>query len=179
MVNRSFILGQPPIPMNPPLSEALYNPRAARGRNMPVQRKVFRIEQMHPIARPAAVVAGGAVAGPHQQDILAELKALRDLIERRTAGGRVTDDGAGEPNGLRQLRDNTDMIYRALCRTKQEVAALYAGAFSAAGQPRATRELDAVVDGTEGATRQILAAAEDIEEAANTLSASLKRAQEQ
>ena len=146
---------------------------------MPVQRKVFRIEQMHPIARPAAVVAGGAVAGPHQQDLLAELKALRDLIERRTAGGRVTDDGAGEPDGLRQLRDNTDMIHRALCRTKQEVAALYAGAFSAAGRPRATRELDAVVDGTECATRQILDAAEDIEEAANTLSASLKREQEQ
>ena len=42
-----------------------------------------------------------------------------------------------------------------------------------------TRELDAVVESAERATRQILGAAEDIEDAANTLSASLKRQQEQ
>ena len=153
---------------------------------MPAQRKFFRIEQMHPTA---AVVTGVAVSGRHehdifahevfQRDVLAELKALRDLIEQRTGGGLVPDAGAGEPSGLRQLRDNTDTIHRALCRTKQEVAALYAGAFSGAGRPRATRELDAVVDGAERATRQILDAAEDIEEAANTLSASLKHTQEQ
>jgi chemotaxis protein CheZ len=151
---------------------------------MPAQRKLFRIEQIHPITMPAALVAGGAVAGPHYQDVferdvLAELKTLRDLIERRTGGGHVLDASTGEPSGPHQLRDNTDTIHRALSRTKQEVAALYAGAFSDAGRPRATRELDAVVDGTERATRQILDAAEDIEEAANTLSASLKHAQEQ
>ena len=47
------------------------------------------------------------------------------------------------------------------------------------GKPRATRELDAVVDGTERATQQILDAAEVIEEAANSLSASVKQEQEQ
>jgi chemotaxis protein CheZ len=44
---------------------------------------------------------------------------------------------------------------------------------------RVTRELDAVVESAEQATEQILSAAEDIEDAANTLSASLKREQEQ
>ena len=146
---------------------------------MPVQRKVFRIEQMHPIATAGAITAGEAVSAPPSQEIVAELKALRDLIERQTGGAHGPDAGTGEPSGLRQLRDNTDIIHRALCRTKAEVATLYAGTFSAAGQPRATRELDAVVDGTESATRRILAAAEVIEEAANTLSASLKREQEQ
>jgi chemotaxis protein CheZ len=42
-----------------------------------------------------------------------------------------------------------------------------------------TRELDAVAESAERATQQILTAAEDIEDAANTLSASLKRQQEQ
>ena len=42
-----------------------------------------------------------------------------------------------------------------------------------------TRELDAVVESAERATQQILGAAEDIEDAANTLSASLQRQQEQ
>jgi chemotaxis protein CheZ len=151
---------------------------------MPVQRRVFRIEQMHSVARPSAVVAGAAAAGPQQPDIsqpdvLAELKALRDLIERRTGGGRAPDADAAEPNGLRQLRDNTDTIHQALSRTKQEIATLYAGAFCDAGRPRATRELDAVAEGAERATQQILDAAEDIEEATNTLSASLKHEQEQ
>ena len=146
---------------------------------MPVRRKVFRIEQMHPIATAGAITAGEAVSAPHSREIVAELKALRDLIERQTGGAHGPDAGTGEPSGLRQLRDNTDIIHRALCRTKAEVATLYAGTFSAAGRSRATRELDAVVDGTESATRRILAAAEIIEEAANTLSASLKREQEQ
>jgi chemotaxis protein CheZ len=153
---------------------------------MPVQRKIFRIEQVHPVA---AVGAGAVVPDLPQREVferevferevLAELKALRDLIEQRTGSGRVPYAGAGDPSGLRQLRDNTGTIHRALNRTKQEILALYAGAFSDAGESRATRELDAVVDSTERATRRILDAAEDIEEAANTLSASLKHTQEQ
>ena len=61
----------------------------------------------------------------------------------------------------------------------QELASLHFGAFGAEGHGRASRELDAVVDSTERATQQILEAAESIDEAANTLSASLKQEQEQ
>jgi len=61
----------------------------------------------------------------------------------------------------------------------QELASLHFGAFAEAGQGRASRELDAVVDSTERATQHILEAAESIDEAANTLSASLKHDQEQ
>jgi chemotaxis protein CheZ len=60
----------------------------------------------------------------------------------------------------------------------QELASLHFGAFADAGEGRASRELDAVVDSTERATQQILEAAEGIDEAANTLSASLKQEQE-
>jgi chemotaxis protein CheZ len=152
---------------------------------MPVQRKVFRIEQMNAAAAPsqAATVPGtasnGAASGLHQHDILTELKALRDLIERQTAVVPPINAGQFGAGGLRQLKDETDSIQRAISRTKQEIATLHFGAFNSDGQARATQELDAVVDGTERATQQILEAAEVIEEAANTLSASVKLEQDQ
>jgi chemotaxis protein CheZ len=54
---------------------------------------------------------------------------------------------------------------------------LHSGAF-AEGAARASRELDAVVQSTERATQQILDAAEGIDEAANTLSATLRHEHE-
>jgi chemotaxis protein CheZ len=142
---------------------------------MPIQRKVFRIEQASPVNMTAGMLED--VSPAERQEILAELKALHDLLERRSS----TSNGTAEPpasDDLRQLKSDTDAIYRALNRTKQEIAALHVNAF---GPPpaRMTRELDAVVESAERATQQILGAAEHIEDAANTLSASLKRQQEQ
>jgi chemotaxis protein CheZ len=142
---------------------------------MPIQRKIFRIESMS--AAPAAEIDRKATA-PQQHEILAELKALQKLIERQSGALRKAEPNALEPNGLRQLKDETDTIHRAIMHTKQEIATLHAGTFSD-GKPRARRELDAVVDGTERATQQILDAAEVIEEAANSLAASVKHEQEQ
>ncbi len=149
-----------------------------RKRDMPLQRKVFRIEQMSPTGAAAAVFAGEAVSGLREQEILTELKALRDLIERRLASGPAIDASEVEPDGLRRLKDETDTIHRAISRSKQEIAALHVSAFNSVGTSRVTRELDAVVEGAERATQQILDCGEDIEEAANTLSASLKSEQE-
>ena len=53
---------------------------------MPVQRKVFRIEQMSGAPAP---IAPAAVDAPHHHEILAELKALQDLIERQTEAARA------------------------------------------------------------------------------------------
>ena len=72
---------------------------------------------------------------------------------------------------LRQLKNETDTIHRAINRTKQEIAALHVHGLNAPESGRVARELDAVVGGTERAIQQILAAAEDIDDAANTLSA--------
>jgi chemotaxis protein CheZ len=154
---------------------------------MPVQRKVFRIEQMS--GAPTAIAPAAADA-PHHHEILAELKALQELIEHQTQAAqavqaqalkaqesRKSDTATLEASGLRQLKDETDTIHRAIVHTKHEIATLHAGTFRD-GKPRATRELDAVVDGTERATQQILDAAEVIEEAANSLSASVKQGQE-
>ena len=82
-------------------------------------------------------------------------------------------------SGLRQLKDETDTIHRAITRTKQEIAALHVNGLNRPDTGRAFRELDAVAGGQERAIQQVLAAAEDIDEAANTLSAALKHEQHQ
>jgi len=156
---------------------------------MPVRRKVFRIEEMQSAAS-RAPAAEPASATPDQ--LIAELAALRSLMERRTdaaseaSGGRGNSKARAPANGahsndttgLRQLKDETDSIHRAIARTKEEIAALHIGALDHPPGGRASRELDAVAGGAEHAIQQILAAAEDIDEAANTLSATLKNEQE-
>ena len=140
---------------------------------MPVQRKVFRIEQMNPVASPAALLTGKPDPGLPHHEILGELQALRNLIERRGgASSAEVDAGHAKASGGRQFKDESDTLHAAIGRIKQEIAALHAGPFN--GNPaRVTRELDAVAAGAEHATQQIITAAEDIEDAANTLTACL------
>jgi chemotaxis protein CheZ len=109
---------------------------------MPIQRKVFRVEQIDPIDTPTD---------------------SSDTAERRAF--RI------QSNGLRRLQHEADAIHSAIARTKQEIAMMHAGA-SGRGGPRAARELDAVVDGTERAAHQIMDAAETIAKAAKLLTAS-------
>jgi chemotaxis protein CheZ len=145
---------------------------------MPVRRKVFRIEEAQ-LADERGDAAETTELAPEQQRVLVELKALRGLIERHSGGEwRGGGNRGGEIAGLRQLKDETDAIHRAINRTKQEIAALHVTALNAPEAGRAARELDAVVGSTERAIQQILAAAEDIDDAANTLSAALKNEQE-
>ena len=163
---------------------------------MPVRQKIFRIEQLTPRAEPpGAAQSGAAAAGTvfggngsalQHHEVLSELKALRDLIERRsTTAPLASDSETAFKNDqmsvvdLNNLKNETNSIHRAISRTMQEVASLHFGTFGAAGRGRASRELDAVVDSTERATQQILDAAESIDEAADTLSASLTQEQEQ
>jgi chemotaxis protein CheZ len=122
---------------------------------MPVRRTVFRIEEMCRL--PARANAPAAKADP--RDGRAVMPALQ---------------GAAGVEGLRQLKDETDSIFRAINRTKQEIAALHVSGVSGAENGRVRQELDAVVGGAEHAIQNILAAAEEIDEAANTLSAVLK-----
>jgi chemotaxis protein CheZ len=164
---------------------------------MPTRRKTFRIEQMggEPRNLPRDLEAYGAAPGGaaalgglalQQQEVLDELKALRALMEERPPTAAAPAGNESGPardqitvGDLNKLKSETDNIHRAITRTMQELASLHFGAFGSEGQGRASRELDAVVDSTERATQQILEAAESIDEAANTLSASLKREQEQ
>ena len=145
---------------------------------MPVQRKVFRIEQIGMAAGPAAA---GCCRRPGirrtRRNPRPSCRRCATLIERR-GGGRAP------PSPRRSAR-------RASCASSRSETERHPRAPSPApsrrsrrctcrrlrrwrSRPRVTRELDAVVDGAERATQQILDAAEDIEDAANTLSASLK-----
>jgi chemotaxis protein CheZ len=153
---------------------------------MPVRQKTFRIERKASAAGPASAAPHGTGSALQHHEVLSELKALRDLIEDRTPAAR-TESGNESPSksdhvsvgALSKLRQETDSIHRAISHTMEELASLHFGAFSEAGEGRASRELDAVVHSTERATQQILESAEGIDEAANTLSASLKHGQEQ
>ena len=108
---------------------------------MPIQRKVFRVEQMSSI----------------------DTSTTSGAVERQAF--RI------EPSGLRELQHEADAIHTAIARTKQELAMLHAGS-SGSGRPRAARELDAVIAGTERAAHQIMDAAETIAKAAKSLTTS-------
>lgn len=143
---------------------------------MAVRRKVFRIEQMGPVGTPMRVLESTDISPAHRDEILAELKALRDLVERRDPVAPTTEkSGTLDARDLARLRSETDAIAFALNRTRQEIAALHVGGHE---PTQVSRELDAVAEGAGRATELILSAAEAIEEAANNLSASLKHAQD-
>jgi chemotaxis protein CheZ len=141
---------------------------------MAVQRKVFRIEQTSPAGVTTDMLDGAAISAADAHEILAELKALHERMERRHPGVDITPSQADE---LQQLKSDTDAIHLALNRTKQEIASLHVNAFWPP-PARMVRELDAVAESAERATQQILSAAEQIEDAATSLTASLGREQE-
>jgi chemotaxis protein CheZ len=144
---------------------------------MPVRRKVFRIEEMQ-LAEGRALPQAPAPLDQINQRMLDDLAELRRLMECRPPAAPAASTDKPELDGLRQLKVETDTIHRAITRTKEEIAALHVSGLNNPENGRASRELDAVAGGTEHAIQQILAAAEDIDEAANTLSATLKNEQE-
>jgi hypothetical protein len=120
---------------------------------MAAPRKVFRIEQT--AAARLAPQAGSDAASPHHGEIMQALFALQTLMAgdppAASPGGRVASaGGAGE-----DPRAQPD------------------------SQTRIAHELDAVVSGTAQATQRILAAAEEIDQLADNLSAALNGRMEQ
>jgi chemotaxis protein CheZ len=149
---------------------------------MPVRQRVFRIEAMQSRRASFSPEKDDAASRAASEDIRAELKALRELIERQApTAPRIVPEAKPDRitvGDLNKLMHETDNIHRAISRTMQELADLQGGAFDDGLEGHASRQLDAVVSGTERATQQILEAAEGIDDAANTLSASLKSEQE-
>jgi chemotaxis protein CheZ len=134
---------------------------------MPEPRKIFRIEQTATARLEPA--AGNAPSGLPYGEIMRELRALRAALSvaaplRADANGRVT-----------QLATDLNLIAGAI-RSGGGAAAetgRQGGARAEAPLSRIDSELLAVVSGTEQATQKILAAAEEIDIAANNLSAAL------
>lgn len=123
---------------------------------------------------PQARVAPGAPRSDaptsDHAELVAEMKALRAALAARPE----------LPNAeIKELKQELELMYEAINRTKEELAALQGGDKGQSGVARASLELDAVVGSTENATQKILHAAEEIDEIGKTLAASLKRKQDQ
>jgi chemotaxis protein CheZ len=131
---------------------------------MPVQRKVFRIEE------DARAAERGTEDGLRRRELMTEIETLRDLIG---PGGGA--DRSGLERARAQIAEaqaykyELGLIYAAVERTRSEMAALGTGADEGRRIARAGCELAAIVGGTERATQTILQAAEKIDEAAATL----------
>lgn len=140
-----------------------------------MRQKTFRVERIlggeESMAPPIAPVA-------FDQELMSELKALRALVEQHSSAPAVRHLDPHELAEIGKLKTELDIIYDAINRTKQEIATLHVTGFRGPEMARVTDELGAVVGGTEKATETILASAEEIDQAANSLSASLKNEHE-
>ena len=146
---------------------------------MAVQRKMFRVEAFarpgNGATKPSRRTNGAAA----HDEIMAELRALRTLIQpREELTQDVVEAYRNQMAEAQKLKAELDIIYEAINKTKTEIATLHVTGFEGPEMRRVTHELDAIVGGTESATENILAAAELIDQAANSLSAAVKSDQD-
>lgn len=146
---------------------------------MPVQRKIFRIEEH---ARPRAAENASpnqAGTGLHHREFMAELQSLRALIEPRAGVNREALERArAQIVEAQAYKRELATIHAAVEQTKGDMAALHGDPERSERTARASRELAAIVGGTEQATKSILQAAEEIDQAAAMLTAAVKNPQD-
>ena len=146
--------------------------------------KSFRIERMSG-AQSTVSVQGPGISTADTQSILDAIAELREAIlpeeqgtKAETASQAATQQSMDafhkELAEARALHDEMASIQKAILETKSEIATLHFSGFKGRDINRVTDELDAVVEGTEAATEEILAAAEIIEERSGNLSAKLE-----
>lgn len=141
-------------------------------------RKVFRIE--HTAAARLDEAVDAAQAGLRHSEIMRELRALRGALSALSP--RLSDaNAAPDRAGVARLTSELNLIAGAIKsgdgnadgRAPDGRGTPSADAPADAPVSRIDHELNAVVSGTEQATQKILAAAEEIDSMANTLSAAL------
>jgi chemotaxis protein CheZ len=138
-------------------------------------RKIFRIEEMAATRRSESVETLPAPAS--HTALMAELAALRALLMAARSSAPVQADVLQEPETGR-LASELNLIAGAISG-QHEGAPPDNSPASLMPTTRISNELYAVVKGTEQATQKVLAAAEEIDQAANNLSAALKGKHEQ
>ena len=133
-------------------------------------RKVFRIEET---AAPGLEPEITEPQAPRHAEIMHELSALRAMLaagpSRHAAGA-----GASRHDEIERLAAKLRLIRSTIIGLEQEDAGLNGSRSPAAPTTRMANELEAAMKGSEQATQKILAAAEEIDQAANNLSAALK-----
>ncbi|MGE3145314.1 MAG: protein phosphatase CheZ [Pseudorhodoplanes sp.] len=149
---------------------------------MATKGKRFRIEETMLEAMPESIPAAGADLDARFGEIMSEIRALRAMVA-----------SAGETRGLpnvaqealqqqiaeaRKLQMEFTVIDRAIKRSKAESEQAEDQSLDGGQLARATQELAAVCAGTSEATDRILKSAEDIEQIAATLIATVKNEHE-
>ena len=153
---------------------------------MTAQRKIFRIEQMgvdgamdpgidfrvsletDPLHESPGAVSD-LEAGRRHHELLAEIKALRALVQPQEDAQRVLESYQAQIAEMQKLKGELVIIHAAITRTKQEIATLHVTGFHGENASRMTHELDAVVNGTEQATQTILGMVEEIDGIASAM----------
>jgi chemotaxis protein CheZ len=154
---------------------------------MPVQRKVFRIEEMMLDGDPAGGSLEHVLGAPQHNEIMAELRALRTMIGAHrpaaepgrdnpelAAHVKMADLFNAQITEARKLKIELDVIDQAIKKTKGEMVSLQDHGLDGGQMARITQELAAVVTGTTEATDRILKSAETVEQSASLLTAALK-----
>ncbi|HEY1541021.1 MAG TPA: protein phosphatase CheZ [Xanthobacteraceae bacterium] len=154
---------------------------------MTAQRKIFRIEQMgvdgamdpgidfrvslesDPLQESSGAAVSDLEAGRRHHELLAEIKALRALVQPQEDAQRVLDSYQAQIAEMQKLKGELVIIHTAITRTKQEIATLHVTGFHGENSSRMTHELDAVVNGTEQATQTILGMVEEIDAIASSM----------
>ncbi len=154
---------------------------------MAAVKRSFRAESLMRVHSSANVDPAFAEERRHQE-VLAEIAGLKALMAKGVVASqqpaevnteevsrKFVEEFRKELSEAAKLKTELDSIYEAIAQTKREIATLHQTTGSEGeDMARVTNELDAVVHGTEGATENILSAAEFIDETANTLSARLQ-----
>jgi len=135
-------------------------------------RKIFRIEETAAARLKPSVAA--AHDGLRYAEIMEELRALRAALAASALASPLRDSMHGETSRLSSELNLIAGAIRGGGNDPSEAPAPPAAAGTPGkAMPRVAHELNAVVEGTERATQKILAAAEEIDAAANNLSAAL------
>jgi chemotaxis protein CheZ len=144
---------------------------------MAAPRKVFRIEEMTAPERPARLdEAPGQVPG--LAEIMQELGALRALLSGRPLRPS-SGSSALQRDEAERFASKLRLIRSTITGAGHEQPGPNGSHLPGTPATRIANELEAVMQGSEQATQKILAAAEEIDQAANTLSAVLKNDSEQ
>jgi chemotaxis protein CheZ len=126
--------------------------------------KVFRIEEIAAVQRTAR--ADETMAAPGCAEIMQELRALRALI----APSPQSVANGSQRVAVERLTSALTLVHNVVCGAQHKRSVSGGRAPTA----RIAHELEAVSKDSEVATQKILAAAEDIDQAADNLAAALK-----
>lgn len=143
---------------------------------MAAPRKVFRIEEMTAAPQRPAQVDDAQAAGVIE--IMRELGTLRAMLSGPSPR-QPSQSSALPRDEVDRLTAKLRLIRSTITGATHEQAGANGSHAPTAPATRIANELKAVIQGSEQATQKILAAAEEIDQAANNLSAALKGNSEQ